>query len=66
MKEPYYYLPLTEEEHRICLKSLYDERIALQRAGRSTDVLDELIIKISRASVKKLKVVERGGYADAR
>lgn len=66
MKEPHYYLPLTEYEQSVILQSLYDKKNALLRAGRTTDALDELIIKVANARVKHIKVIERGGYADAR
>jgi hypothetical protein len=66
MKEPYYYLVLTDFEHGVILKSLADEKNALLSEGRTADVIDELIVKVGEAPVKNFRVVERSDYADAR
>lgn len=60
MKELHYYVALDGEQQKILLRSLYDEKNALIEQGRSTDGVDELILIIGRASVKKFKVIERG------
>lgn len=66
MKEPYYYLVLTDFEQGVILKSLLDEKNTLLSEGRTADVIDELIIKVGEAPVKNFRVVERSDYADAR
>lgn len=60
MKELHYYVALDGEQQKILLRSLYDEKNALIEQGRSTDGVDELILIIGRAPVKKYKVIERG------
>ena len=63
MKEPHYYVALTDYEQSVVLKSLFDEKNAQLEKGRYTDAIDEIILKIGKAPVKNLKVVERGEYA---
>ncbi len=60
MKELHYYVALDGEQQKILLRSLYDEKNALIEQGRSTDGVDELILIIGRAPLKKIKVIERG------
>ena len=47
-----YHLYLTEEEKRIIILALIDERNALIREGRFTDAVDDLIVKFSKKRLK--------------
>ncbi len=49
MKTPKYHLYLTNEERSEVLKSLIDLKNDLIEQGRYTDVIDEIIIKLSYA-----------------
>lgn len=57
MKTPKYHLYLTNEERSEVLKSLIDLKNALIEQGKYTDVIDEIIIKLSRAIKKNIKVI---------
>ena len=54
-----YYLALTTEEWRMMIESLNKLRNKLISAGRNTDAVDEVLIKIANAKVKKFRVAER-------
>ena len=56
MKNPKYHLYLTPDERRIVINSLIDLRNDLISRGRFTDVIDELLIKLTKTKVKKIKV----------
>ena len=56
MKTPKYHLYLTSEERSEVLKSLIDLKNALIEQGKYTDVIDEIIIKLSCARKKNIKV----------
>jgi hypothetical protein len=47
-REPKYYLTLTRDELRVVLNSLIKLKNALIREGRYTDIVDEVILKVSR------------------
>lgn len=53
-----YYIYLTAEERRAVINSLIDLRNDLISRGKYTDVIDELIIKFTKAKVKKIKIKE--------
>ena len=59
MKEEQFFVALDDYEHGVVIRSLNDERNDLKEEGRSTDAVDDLIIKIGHAPKKKFKVVER-------
>lgn len=59
MKEEKYYVALDEYEHGVVIRSLNDEKTDLKSQGKSTDAVDDLIIKIGHAPTKKFKVVEK-------
>ena len=50
------YLYLNYEETRVVLQSLVRLKNALIQEGRYTDCIDELIVKITAAPVKKSKL----------
>lgn len=56
MRTPKYYLYLTNEEHSLILQSLVELKNRLIRNGKYTDAVDELIIKVSNAKRKTLKI----------
>ena len=47
-----YHLYLTEEEKRLIIMALVDERNALIREGRFTDAVDDLIVRFSKKRLK--------------
>lgn len=53
-----YHIYLTSEERRAVINSLIDLRNDLISRGKYTDVIDELIIKFTKAKVKKIKIKE--------
>ena len=58
MKNPKYHIYLTPDERRTVINSLIDLRNNLISRGKYTDIVDELIIKFTKAKVKKIKVKE--------
>ena len=58
MKNPKYHLYLSPDERRTVINSLIDLRNNLIAQGRYTDIIDELLIKLTKAKVKKIKVEE--------
>lgn len=59
MKEERYYLSVDEYEQGVLLRTLNDKKSELIKQGKSTDAVDELIVKIGKAPTKKFKVLER-------
>ncbi len=53
-----YHIYLTAEERRVVINSLIDLRNNLISRGKYTDIIDELIIKFTKAKVKKIKIKE--------
>ena len=58
MKIPKYHIYLTPDEQRTVINSLIDLRTDLISRGKYTDIIDELLIKLTKAKVKKIKVKE--------
>lgn len=58
MRNPKYHIYLTPDERRTVINSLIDLRNDLISRGKYTDVIDELIIKFTKAKVKKIKIKE--------
>jgi len=58
MRNPKYHLYLTPNERRTVINSLIDLRNNLISQGIYTDLVDELIIRISKTKAKKIKVKE--------
>lgn len=57
MKTPKYHVYLTNEERSEVLKSLIDLKNSMMEQGRYTDLLDEVIVKLSYARKKNIKVI---------
>lgn len=53
-----YHIYLTCEERRMLLNTLNDFRNNLIADGKYTDLLDEVIIKVANAQLKRVKVKE--------
>ena len=53
-----YHIYLAYEEHRMLLNNLNDFRDKLIAEGKYTDLLDEVIIKVANAKLKRIKVTE--------
>lgn len=53
-----YQIYLTAEERRVVINSLIDLRNNLVSQGMFTDLVDELLIRISKAKTKKIKIKE--------
>ena len=53
-----YHIYLTYEERRMLLNNLNDFRNKLIAEGKYTDLLDEVIIKVANAKLKRVKIQE--------
>ncbi len=53
-----YYLYLTGKECRAVISSLIEIRNRLLFHGKYTDVVDEMLVKFTRAKMEKIKVKE--------
>ena len=58
MRNPKYHLYLTHDERRTIINSLIDLKNYLVTQGKYTDAVDELIIKLTKAKVKRIKIKE--------
>ena len=58
MRKLKYHLYLTPDERRTVINSLIDLRNDLISQGRYTDIIDELLIKLTKAKVKRIKIKE--------
>ena len=58
MRNPKYHLYLTSDERRTVINSLINLRNNLILQGKYTDVIDELLIKLTKAKIKNIKVKE--------
>ena len=58
MRNPKSHIYLTPDERRTVINSLIDLRNNLITQGKYTDIIDELLIKFTKAKVKKIKVKE--------
>jgi hypothetical protein len=58
MRNPKYHIYLTPDERRTVINSLIELRNELIAQGRYTDIIDELLIKLTKAKSKRIKVKE--------
>ena len=58
MRNPKYHLYLTHNERRTVINSSICLKNDLILQGRYTDGVDELIVKLTKAKVKKIKIKE--------
>ena len=54
-----YHVYLNYEERRLVIKSLNDLRNRLISEGKNTDLIDEVLVKVANAKIKKMKVVSK-------
>ena len=58
MRNPKYHIYLSHSERRTVINSLIDLRNDLISRGKYTDIIDELLIKLTKTKVKKIKIKE--------
>ena len=58
MHEKKYYLVLDDFERRLLLNNLNNYRNKLIANGKYTDLLDEVIIKVANAKLKRIRIEE--------
>lgn len=56
MRNQKYYIAIDEHERRIIINSLNNLRNKLIADGRYTDAVDDILIKVVNAPIKKFKV----------
>ena len=59
MKNTKYHVYINSEKRRLLISSLNDLRNKLIDEGRYTDFVDEGLIKVANAKIKKIKVVSK-------
>ena len=59
MRRTKYHIYLNSEERRLLINSLNDLRNQLIVEGRYTDLIDEVLIKVANAKIKKNRVVSK-------
>lgn len=59
MKERQHFVALDDYEHGIVIDSLNEKRNDLRTEGKTTDAVDELIVKVGHAPKRKFKVIEK-------
>lgn len=57
---------LDDYEHGVVIRSLNDEKTKLMEEGKSADAVDDLLVKVGNAPLKKFKVIERKRSDEAR
>ena len=58
MRNPKYHVYLTPNERRSVINSLINLRNDLISQGKYTEVIDKLLIKLTKVKAKKIKVKE--------
>lgn len=56
MRNSKYYIAIDEYERRIIINSLNNLRNKLITDGRYTDAVDDILLKVANAPIKKFKV----------
>ena len=65
-KEKLYHIALDDYEHGVVIRSLNDEKTKLMEEGKYADGVDDLLVKVGNAPLKKFKVIERKRSDEAR
>ena len=65
-KEKLYHIALDDYEHGIIIRSLNDVKTKMMEEGKSADAVDDLLVKVGNAPLKKFKVIERKRSDEAR
>jgi hypothetical protein len=60
MKEKQYFVALDDYEHGVVLRALNDKKTELRNDGKSTDAVDDLIVKIGNAPTRRFRMIEKG------
>ena len=58
MRNPKYHIYLTPDERRTVINSLIDLRNDFISRDKYTDIIDELLIKFTKAKIKNVKIKE--------
>lgn len=58
MRNPKYHIYLSPDERRTVINSLIDLRNDLISQGRYTDIIDELLIKLTKVKIRKIDIKE--------
>lgn len=59
MKMPNYHLYLTDDEYSQVIHCLVKLKNKMMEQGRYTDVIDEVLLKFSKAKKKKIRITYR-------
>ena len=59
MKLPDYHLYLTDDEYSQVIHCLVELKNKMMEQGRYTDVIDEVLLKFSKAKKKKIRITYR-------
>ena len=59
MRRTRYHVYLNSEERRLLINSMNNLRNRLIAEGKYTDLIDEVLVKVANAKVKKIKVVSK-------
>ena len=54
-REKLYHIALDDYEHGIIIRTLNDKKTDLMNEGKSTDAIDDLIVKVGTAPQKKVQ-----------
>ena len=65
-KEKLYHIALDDYEHGVVLPDGNQEKTKLMEEGKSADAVDDLLVKVGNAPLKKFKVIERKRSDEAR
>lgn len=57
-REKLSHIALDDYEHGIIIRTLNDKKTDLMNEGKSTDAIDDLIVKVGTAPQKKFKVIK--------
>lgn len=59
MRNTKYHIYLNSEERRLLINSLINLKNRLIAEGKYTDLIDEVLVKVANAKIKKIKVVSK-------
>ena len=59
MKEEKYYIALDDFERRVVVNCMNEMRNSLIKNGKTTEALDEVLLKIIRSKQKKFRVIAK-------
>ena len=59
MRRTKYHIYLISEERRLLINSLINLKNRLITEGKYTDLVDEVLVKVANAKIKKIKVISK-------